>query len=131
MLAAIWGEIVAWDWPTYGPIVTALAACLTALATIIYTIGTLLLWGTTRRSVRAMEHAVKLTFLQMLYETKEPPDLPSPLRIGGSGDMVRYMADLKHRQEYEAALRQVFPQLYGSVHVAEKAAAPEDRQEGR
>jgi hypothetical protein len=71
------GTIASWDWQTNGPIVIALAAGLTALATIVYTLGTLLLWGTTRRSVRAMENVVKLTFLQMLYETKRPSVGPS------------------------------------------------------
>jgi hypothetical protein len=128
MLAAIWGEIVAWDWPTYGPIVTALAAGLTAFATIVYTIGTLFLWGTTRRSVRALENAVKLTFLQMLYESKRPSAI-DPFR--DLNKMGLYTLERRHQQQYEAALRQVFPQLYGSVHAEEQAGTPEGRQEGR
>jgi hypothetical protein len=43
--------------------VAALAATVSALATVVYTIGTFLLWLSTRRSVRAMEHAVQLTFM--------------------------------------------------------------------
>jgi hypothetical protein len=106
-----------------------LAPIITALATIVYTVGTLLLWGTTRRSVRTMENAVKLTFLQMLYETKRPSEIPNPFR--NPAEMGRYGAERQYQQQYEAALRQVFPQLYSSVHAAEQAAAPEERQEGR
>jgi hypothetical protein len=109
--------------------VTALAAGLTALATIVYTVGTLLLWGTTRRSVRALEHAVKLTFLQMLYETKKPSGRSG--LIQGLDEMVRYTAERRYRQQYEAALRQVFPQLYDSVQTEEQAVTPEERHEGR
>jgi len=128
VLAAIWGAIVAWDWHTYGPIVTALAAGLTALATIVYTVGTLLLWGTTRRSVRAMEHVVKLTFLQTLYEAKRPAETPTNL-VQNPGGLLRYGAERRYQQQYEAAIRQAFPQLYRSVHKEEQAAAPEERQE--
>jgi hypothetical protein len=63
VLSAIWGVIVSWAWQTFGPMVAALAATVSALATVVYTIGTFLLWLSTRRSVRAMEHAVQLTFM--------------------------------------------------------------------
>lgn len=128
MLSAIWGAIVAWDWHTYGPIVTALAAGLTALATIVYTVGTLLLWGTTRRSVRSMEHVVKLTFLQMLYETKRPSVGPSYF-IKDPGDTLRIEAERAYKNQVDAALQQVFPQLYRAVSVEEQAATPEARQD--
>ena len=129
MLAAIWGAIVAWDWLTHGPMVTALAAGLTALATIVYTVGTLLLWGTTRRSVRAMENVVKLTFLQMLYETKRP--LNTLGAASPPARLLQYGVERHYQQQYEAALRQAFPTLYASVHAAAQAATPEARQEGR
>jgi hypothetical protein len=128
VLSALWGAIVAWDWQTYGPIVTALAAGLTALATIAYTVGALLLWGTTRRSVRALENAVKLTFLQTLYDAKRPVERPTNLVRNPSG-LILYGAERGYQQEYQAALRQAFPQLYRSVHKEERAAAPEERQE--
>jgi hypothetical protein len=128
VLSAIWGAIVAWDWHTYGPIVTALAAGLTALATIVYTVGTLLLWGTTRRSVRSMEHVVKLTFLQMLYETKRPSVGPSYF-IKDPGDTLRIEAERAYKNQVDAALQQVFPQLYRAVSVEEQAATPEARQD--
>jgi hypothetical protein len=128
LLSAIWGAIVAWDWNAYSPIVTTLAAGLVVLVTIVYTIGTLLLWGTTRRSVRAMEHVVKLTFLQALYEAKRPAERPTNL-VQNPGGLIRYGADRRYQQQYEAALRQAFPQLYRSVHQEEPAATPEERQE--
>jgi hypothetical protein len=116
-----WGIIVSWDWHTLAPIVTA-------WATVVYTVGTLLLWGTTRRSVRALESAVKLTFLQMLYEAKRPSAI-DPFREPST--MGRYTVGRRHQQQYEAALRQVFPQLYGLVHAEEQTPVPEERQEGQ
>jgi hypothetical protein len=127
VLAAIGSAIAAWDWHTYGPIVTTLAVGLTALATLVYTVGTLLLWSTTRRSVRAMENAVKLTYLQMLYETKKPLDRS----MRDPSDLWQYAGERRYQQQYEAALRQAFPHLYASVQAEEQAAAPEQRQEGR
>jgi hypothetical protein len=127
VLSAIWGAIVTWDWQTYGPIVTTLAAGLTALATIVYTVGALLLWGTTRRSVRAMENAVKLTFLQILYETKRPSQ--EPVTLIDPAKMLHDRIVRQHQRQYEAALRQAFPQLYHAAHVEEQTAAPEKRQE--
>ena len=92
-------------------------------------VGTLLLWGTTRRSVRALENAVKLTFLQMLYESKRPSAI-NPFQDPST--MGRYTVERRHQQQYETALRaKPFPQLYGSVQVEEQTTVPEERQERR
>jgi hypothetical protein len=127
VLSAIWGAIVAWDWHTYGPIVTALAVGLTTLTTIVYTVGTLLLWGTTRRSVRAMENAVKLTFLQMLYETKRPSK--EPVTLIDPATMLHDRIVRQHYQQMRVALQKTFPELYTLVDSEEQAAAPEARQD--
>jgi hypothetical protein len=100
------------------------------LATIVYTIGTLLLWSTTRRSVRALENAVKLTFLQMLYETKRPSG-GSDYFVRDPSGMLRLEAERAYKGQLEAALQQAFPKLYGSVHAEEQTTVPEERQEGR
>lgn len=126
--SAVWGTIASWDWQTNGPIVIALAAGLTALATIVYTLGTLLLWGTTRRSIRAMENVVKLTFLQMLYETKRPSVGPSYF-IKDPGETLRIAAERAYKNQLDIALQQVFPQLYRLLSVEEQATAPEERQD--
>jgi hypothetical protein len=126
--SAVWGTIASWDWQTNGPIVIALAAGLTALATIVYTLGTLLLWGTTRRSVRAMENVVKLTFLQMLYETKRPSVGPSYF-IKDPGETLRIAAERAYKNQVDTALQQVFPRLYRLFSVEEQATAPEERQD--
>jgi hypothetical protein len=126
--SAVWGTIASWDWQTNGPIVIALAAGLTALATIVYTLRTLLLWGTTRRSVRAMENVVKLTFLQMLYETKRPSVGPSYF-IKDPGETLRIAAERAYKNQVDTALQQVFPRLYRLFSVEEQATAPEERQD--
>jgi hypothetical protein len=126
--SAVWGTIASWDWQTNGPIVIALAAGLTALATIVYTLGTLLLWGTTRRSVRAMENVVKLTFLQMLYETKRP-SVGLSYFIKDPGETLRIAAERAYKNQVDTALQQVFPQLYRLLSVEEQATAPEERQD--
>jgi hypothetical protein len=125
--SAVWGTIASWDWQTNGPIMIALAAGLTALATIVYTLGTPLLWGTTRRSVRAMENVVKLTFLQMLYETKRLSVGPSYF-IKDPGETLRIAAERAYKNQVDTALQQVFPQLYRLLSVEEQATAPEERQ---
>jgi hypothetical protein len=127
--STVWGIIVSWDWQTFGPIVTALAVGVTALATIVYTIGTLLLWVTTRRSVRAMEDAVKLTFLQMMYETKKPSGRSAIL--GRAEDLIRYGAERAYKDEYNAALQRAFPKLYARIATAEQKSTPEKRQDGQ
>jgi hypothetical protein len=41
------------------------ATWVTAIATIIYTIGTFLLWWTTKNTLQAMENSFKLSFRQI------------------------------------------------------------------
>lgn len=120
---AVWGTVVSWDWQTLAPVITA-------LATIVYTGGTLFLWVTTRRSVRAMENVVKLTFLQMLYETEKPIELPKNLVRDPTG-LQSFGAQRHYQRQRYAALKQAFPKLYASVNAKEQATAPEESQDGR
>jgi hypothetical protein len=127
VLSAIWGVIVSWAWQTFGPMVAALAATVSALATVVYTIGTFLLWLSTRRSVRAMEHAVQLTFMQMTYEATGR-SAPGGAMFGDQ-ERTQAMLDAKHRRDFLAALQRDFPGWYASLISKEKPTEPGERQE--
>jgi len=82
---------------------------LTAIATIIYTVGTFLLWWTTGNSLKAMRQsleltrdAVKLNFLQAYREAEREIE-----RIHESGWLQKSSAE----QRYQELLEKVFPQF--------------------
>jgi hypothetical protein len=73
-----------------------------ALATIVYTFGTFLLWWVTRRSLQAMRDAFKLNFLLALQMKRQTPN---------SRDIVDLQNWQYDREQLEALLRRAFPEI--------------------
>jgi hypothetical protein len=83
----------------------------TAIATIIYTVGTFLLWWTTKNTLRTMDNSFKLSFLQIFERIGKEiiqDDVPTPIKKLQQARMNKAYIDLVQRvfpKEYEA----IFP----------------------
>jgi len=53
-----------------GNIVVSMSAAATAIATVIYTIGTFLLWRSSKKALDATNDAVKLNFLIAVHQIR-------------------------------------------------------------
>lgn len=81
---------------------------ITAAAVVIYTVGTFLLWWTTRAQLRTTRDALKLTFLQTYIAAKpNDSDAPAPFRLSFN------------ELGYQAHLRKVFPELLREFGLAQ------------
>src|SRR5215216_6771867 len=74
-----------------------------ALATIVYTIGTFLLWWVTRRSLQAMRDAFKLNFILALQTQRQAPN---------SRDINELQNWWYNKEQFEDLIRRTFPETY-------------------
>ena len=83
------------------------ADSITAAATVVYTIGTFLLWLATRSSLKATRDLFRLTLLVEYYRAQEPP--PNVGHPWETREVPRQIEGL--RQKQADAMRRVFPEL--------------------
>ena len=79
----------------------------TAGAAVIYTIGTFLLWATTRSSLKATQNLFRLTLLVEYYRAQEPP--PNVGHPWETREVPQQIEGLRRKQA--DAMRRVFPEL--------------------
>lgn len=101
----MWNTILSWNWQT-------ISSCVAALATVIYVIGTFLLWNTTRKSVNAMRDTFKLNFIVAVMQTETPKD--------GQDSRIDMMNRLWHQNRWKEILRRVFPEYFESFVSQDK-----------
>ena len=88
-----------------------------ALATVVYTFGTLALWWTTNRNLKAARDAFKLNFLLGLFHIDEI----ARREMAGSGPSSvgpRLMGALSRRKNLEL-LKRTFPKDYEALVTSE------------
>lgn len=95
-----WNTILSSDWQV-------VSSGVIAVATVFYTIGTFLLWRTTRKSIDAMKDAFKLNFLVAVMESEAPYQGQDPRH-----DMLNR---LYHQNRWKDILKQVFPDKFESL----------------
>jgi hypothetical protein len=84
---------------------------ITAIATVVYTIGTFLLWSVTRSSLHATRDLFRLTLLVEYFQAKEPaPNVGHPWETRAP---LQRLEDL--RAQRAAAMRKLFPELLSEL----------------
>lgn len=79
-----------------------------AVATVVYTIGTFLLWLATRSSLKATQDLFRLTLLVEYYRAQEaPPNVGHPWE---TREVPRQIEELRQAD----AMRRAFPGLWSS-----------------
>jgi hypothetical protein len=87
------------------------AEWITALATIVYTIGTFLLWFVTRGNLQATRDLFRLTLLVEYFQAREPvPNVGHPWETRGSPRRIEEL-----REQRATAMRKLFPELLGEL----------------
>jgi len=104
----MWNTISSWDWQI-------IASCVTAAATVLYTIGTFFLWSTTRRTIAAMQEAFKLNFIAAVMQA-EIPQQGQDRRT----DMINH---LWHQNKWKDIFGRVFPEYFNSLVANDKKEA--------
>jgi len=80
---------------------------ITAGATVVYTIGTFLLWAATRSSLKATRDLFRLTLLVEYYRAQEPPP-----NVGHPWETREVPKEIERlRQKQADAMRRAFPEL--------------------
>lgn len=83
------------------------ADLITAAATVVYTIGTFLLWLATRSSLKATRDLFRLTLLVEYYRAQEPaPNVGHPWETREVPQLIERL-----RQKQADAMRRAFPDL--------------------
>ena len=90
----MWNTISSWDWQI-------ISSCVAALATVFYTIGTFLLWNTTRKTINAMQDAFKLNFIVAVMQAETPHQ--------GQDSRTDMFNRLWHQNRWKDILKRVFP----------------------
>ena len=78
-----------------------------AVATVIYTIGTFMLWWATRSSLEATRNLFRLTLLVEYYRAQEPA--PNVGHGWETREAPQKLQDL--HKKLAAAMRQTFPEI--------------------
>lgn len=100
-----WKIISSWDWQL-------IFSCVIALATVFYTIGTFLLWRTTRESIDGMKDAFKLNFIVAVMQTETPQQ--------GQNNRTDMLNRLWHQNRWKDILSRVFPDYFESLGANDK-----------
>jgi len=79
------------------------------VATVTYTVGTFLLWKTTRKTVQAMREAFKLNFLQAYQGSPGPSTGVPPV------DMHEQEQWKDRERRFQELLERVFPELIKEI----------------
>jgi len=96
----MWNTISSWDWQI-------ISSCITAGATVVYTIGTFLLWSSTRKSVNAMQDAFKLNFIVAVMRAESPQQ--------GQDRRSDMINRLWQQNRWKETLGRVFPDYFESL----------------
>lgn len=98
-------------------LVVGISIGVTAVATVVYTIGTFLLWRSTKKALDATKEAFKLNFLMAMHQISTSADVSGTDPSGRFAGMFRQARTLD-------ALKRVFPELYETLFPP-KETAPE------
>jgi hypothetical protein len=83
------------------------AEWVTAIATVIYTAGTFLLWRVTQRSLNATRELFRLTLLVEFYRAQEPAP-----NVGHGWETREVPARIEQlRDKQREAMKRAFPEL--------------------
>lgn len=96
----MWNTIASWDWQI-------ISSCVAALATVFYTIGTFLLWNTTRKTINAMQDAFKLNFIVAVMQAETPQQ--------GQDSRTDMFNRLWHQNRWKDIFSRVFPDHFDSL----------------
>lgn len=91
------------------------ATMVTALAAVVYTVGSLMLWWTTRQSVEAMRAAFTLNFLLAYSDAGGSSGIMR--MIAAMGDKTA-MRERLHAQALDRILKKAFPKEYEEMRAA-------------